>query len=243
MDLSALQTTNTSVKTLDYYRFPPFAMLLSHFVARIKNITCPFKGKEKGEVNVEAAVTSSLLPQPKHHGSVCGSESPPSHLILPGSSAISVRPPHHAPAQRHGGAGQPRRRHPPPRGDRGGGRGRLHAAGGRAKPRTRSLGGLLPPVAEADAFPRSQPNHPGQSEGLLRLQGEFGLAALSTGGSGWISIVVSVVMIPARYHRAGCERHQDRGPVLRGWRGAQCLAAGRVSDLSHRATRDLRRRH
>lgn len=176
------------------------------------------------------------LPRPRHHGGVCGSERPSSHLKV---SIFHRRPPHHASAEWHGGAGEPRRCHPPPRRSRGGGRGRLHAAGGRTKPRTRSL---LPTVAEADTFPCAQPNHPGQSEGLLRLQGEFFYyyyysAELFAGE--WAASLLWVV-IPARYHRAGCERHQDRGSVLRGWGGAECLAAGRVSDQIFTATRQKR---
>lgn len=38
-----------------------------------------------------------------------------------------------------------------------------------------------------------------------------------------------VMLISARYHRAGGERHQDRGSAFRRWRGAQRVAAGRVS--------------
>lgn len=37
------------------------------------------------------------------------------------------------------------------------------------------------------------------------------------------------MLISARYHRAGGERHQDRGTPFRGWRGAQRVAAGGVS--------------
>lgn len=38
-----------------------------------------------------------------------------------------------------------------------------------------------------------------------------------------------VMLISARYHWAGCERHQDCGTSIWGWRGAQRLAVSRVS--------------
>lgn len=49
-----------------------------------------------------------------------------------------------------------------------------------------------------------------------------------------------VAVIPARYHRAGCERHQDRGSVFRGWGGAERLAARRVSDQFSRTAQQKR---
>uniref|UniRef100_A0A3B5R7N3 Tumor protein p63 regulated 1 like n=1 Tax=Xiphophorus maculatus TaxID=8083 RepID=A0A3B5R7N3_XIPMA len=78
----------------------------------------------------------------------------------------------HAPAERHGGSGEPGCCGSPPRRDRGGGRGRLHASGGRRTGvRTRSLRGLLPAAANAHAFSRAQPHDASESQGLLRVQG------------------------------------------------------------------------
>lgn len=75
-----------------------------------------------------------------------------------------------AAAERHDGSGESGGCGPAPCGGGGRGGGRVHAAGGRSEPRARSL---LRPVTDADAFSCAQPHDAGESEGLLRVQGEL----------------------------------------------------------------------